>query len=43
MIIIPILSISYSHFSLKGWENVVFELAGERILKCKCTMKGAEL
>ena len=29
MIILPILATSFMHFSLKGWENVLFELGSE--------------
>ena len=31
MIILPILTISLIHLSLKGWENVLFELGSERV------------
>ena len=31
MIIVPILTTSLIHFSLKGWENVLFELGSERV------------
>ena len=31
MIIEPILDTSFIHFSLKGWENVLFELGSERV------------
>ena len=31
MIIIPILTTSLIHYSLKGWENVLFELGSERV------------
>ena len=31
MIIVPILTSSLIHFSLKGWENVLFELGSERV------------
>ena len=31
MIVLPILTISLIHFSLKGWENVLFELESERV------------
>ena len=30
MTILPILATSLIHFSLKGWENVLFELGSER-------------
>ena len=30
MIILPILTTSIVHFSLKGWENELFELGSER-------------
>ena len=31
MIILPILTTSLVHFSLKGWENVLFELGSGRV------------
>ena len=31
MIMLPILTISFIHFSLKGWENVLFELGSESV------------
>ena len=31
MIILPIPTTSLAHFSLKGWENVSFELGSERV------------
>ena len=31
MIILPIHTTSLIHFSLKGWENVLFELESERL------------
>ena len=31
MIILPILIASLTHFYLKGWENVLFELGSERV------------
>ena len=31
MTILPILTTSLIHFSLKGWENVLFELGSERV------------
>ena len=31
MIIVPILTSSLIHFSLKGWENVLFELGSESV------------
>ena len=33
MIILPILTTSFIHFSLKGWENVLFDLGSERVKK----------
>ena len=33
MIILPILTILLINFSLKGWENVLFELGSERVKK----------
>ena len=31
MIILPIITTSVIHFSVKGWENVLFELGSERV------------
>ena len=31
MILVPVLTTSLIHFSLKGWENVLFELGTERV------------
>ena len=31
MILVPVLTTSLIHFSLKGWENVLFELGSERV------------
>ena len=31
MSVLPILTTSLIHFSLKGWENVLFELGSERV------------
>ena len=33
MIILPMLT-TLGHFSLKGWENVLFELGNERVNEC---------
>ena len=33
MILVPVLTTSLIHFSLKGWENVLFELGSERVNK----------
>ena len=31
MIMLPILTTSFIHFSLEGWENVLFELGSDRV------------
>ena len=38
MIIVPILTSSLIHFSLKGWENVLFELGSERVNRLHCSV-----
>ena len=37
MIIVPILTALLIHFSLKGLENVLFELGSERVAKIRLT------
>ena len=38
---IPILNISFIHFPLTGWENVIFELRSERVNVKVLTKSGA--